>query len=359
MVTHDKNIQISILLDAPPAGVSGFIPLIVGAEADGTTLDGDVVRSYSTSDAVDADETAGFLSAFIANAVRRGFSQNPRPAIIKVGKKRTIEDTTYALALSNIATTDDNFYGVCIASRLAADQVSASAWAESRDKIFIFQSDDPAWLTAGIPTDFTSIEDSENSAVIYHDEDARSEDFSWLCNRLAFDPDSTSAPWDAPLNASVGYTASLSTTEVLAAEANSVNLLLPFGPVSTYVASEGVGVNLAGRQISEILTKHWFTRRLRERVAQEKVTYSGRGQKIPVSIEGIGIIQPLVDALLSQGVNAGHFVAGQVVSEFPIPTDADRNASRLRGGGSAQLAVSAGLFEFEFIFSRQPVVEAE
>lgn len=358
MVTHDKNIQITILLDAPPSGVSGFIPLIVGAEDDGTTLNGDVVRSYSDADAVDADETAGYLSAYVANAVRRGFSQSPRPAVIKVGRKATL-DADYTQALNTIAVNDDDFYGVCIDSRLAADQVDAAEWAEARDKIFVFQSSDSDWLTAGIPADYSDIEDFENSAVLYHDTDARSEDFSWLCNRLAFDPDETSAPWDAPLNASVGYIAALSTSEVAAAEANNANLLLPFGPSNTYVANEGVGVNLAGRQISEIVTKHWFTRRLRERVAQEKVTLSGRGQKIPVSIEGIGIIQPLVDALLSQGVNAGHFVAGQVRSDFPLPTDADRNASRLRGGGSAQLAVSAGLFVFTFVFSRQPVVEAE
>lgn len=353
--THDTIIQIQILLDPPPAGVSGFIPIIVGDAEEGTTLDGDRVRSYTSADDVDGD--SAHLSAYVADAVKRGFSQTPRPAVIKVGRKADTE--SFAEALSEIADVDGDFYGIAIESRLPADQIDSAEWAEARDHIFVFQSDDEDWLAAGIPADYATIEGFENTAGLYHDRPERSEEFSWLCNRLAFSPDDTSAPWDCALNASQGYQDDLSTSEKTFAEGNKINLLLPFGNARWYVACEGVGVNLAGRQISEIVTKHWFKRRLQESVAQTKIAYSGRGQKIPVSLEGVAIIAPLVEALFAQGEATGHFVGGQTVVDFPIPTAADIEAARIRGGGSAQLTTSAGKFEFTLVFSRQPVVEVE
>lgn len=357
--THDKQVQITILLDPPPAGVSGFIPLILGDEAEGNTLDGDRVRTYLDADAVDADETAGFLSAYVAGAVKAGFSQNPSPAEIKVGRVDTVGTESYADALNAISLVDDDFYGVAADSRLAADQVDVAQWAEARDRFFVLQSDDPQWLTADIAGDYSALLDFENSAVIFHDDDTQPGDMAWLCNRLAFNPDETSPPWDCSPSTIAPYTEPLNATEQGNAEDNNVNLLLKFGSDNTYISNNGVGVNLAGRQISEIVTKHWFKRRLQESVIATKIRYSGRGEKIPVSLDGVAIVQPLVENLFDQGEATGHFVAGQTVAEFPTPTQADIEAARIRGTGEAQLATSAGTFGFTLVFTRQPVVEED
>jgi len=357
--THDKQIQISILLDPPPAGVAGFIPLILGDEADGNTLDGDRVRTYLTPSAVDADETAGFLSEDVANAVRLGFSQTPRPAEIKVGRVDTTATEGYDEALTAIEGIDPDFYGIVADTRLAADQVAIATWTEARDRIFLLQSDDADWITAGIAGDFSAIADYENTAVVFHDTPAQLADSAWCANRLAFSPDVTSAPWDANLSGVQGYATTLTETEQGHAEDNNVNLVLPFGSATTYLASDGVGVNLAGRQISEIVTKHWFKRRLQEAVIATKIRQTGLGQKIPVSLDGVALVQPLVENLFDTGEDTGHFVPGQTSADFPIPTAADIEAARIRGTGSAQLATSAGTFDFDLVFSRQPVVETE
>jgi len=350
--THDNIIQISILLDPPPAGVAGFRPLILGDEQDGTTLDGDRSRVYSAGaiDEVDADETAGFLSEYIADAVRRGFSQTPSPSEIVVGRVDTAGTEGYDDALALI---DAPFYAVAIDSRDAVDHVAVAEWIEPRDKIFIFQSADGDWLTADPPAGYADILGFEQTAGLYHDRSDRSEEFSWLCNRLGFDPDEISVPWDAPINASVSYDTVITTGEASAAEENNINLLLPLGDSDHYVANEGVGVNLQGRQISEIVTKHWFKIRLAEAVAAEKVRRSTRGEKIPVSLEGSSLIEGIVNELFDQGEDANHFLDTE--TDFPTPTAADIEQARIRGGGTAQLAISAGKFIFDFVFQRGPL----
>ena len=121
--THDSIISISIILDPPPMGEAGFLPLIVGDEQDGTTLDGDRVRSYSAGaiDEVDADEDEGHLSEYVADAVRRGFSQNPAPDEILVGRVDTAGAESYDEALGLIED-EARFYGVAIDSRDPEDQ---------------------------------------------------------------------------------------------------------------------------------------------------------------------------------------------------------------------------------------------
>ena len=355
--THNDIISISIVLDPPPMGEAGFLPLIVGDEQDGTTLDGDRVRSYSAGaiDEIDADEDDGYLSEYVADAVRRGFSQNPAPDEILVGRVDTDEggaNESYSDALGLIED-EARFYGVCIDSRDPGDQEAVAGWVEPRDYLFLFQSDDADWLTADLPAAYDAWEAYEQTGGLYHDDSTRSEDFSWLCNRLAFDPDEQSVPWDAPLNSSVGYTDVITTGEKGNAEDNNINLLLPLGPSDHFVANEGVGVNLQGRQISEIVTKHWFKLRLQESVAAEKVLRTGRGEKIPVSLEGSALIESLVEDLFAQGEDADHVLDTE--TDFPVPTEADIEQSRIRGGGTAQLSISAGTFEFDFVFQRGPL----
>lgn len=353
--THESIISISILLDPPPTESAGFFPALAGD----FSLNGDRVRTYDNADDIDTDETAGYLSSFAATALKNGLAQSPSPGEVKAISVDVTGTEAYDTALSAAIAEDASIYAVAIDSRTAADQILAAQWAESRDQIFCFQSDEADILTSGFPAAYSTIEDSEHTLAIYHDDATRAEDFSEICNRLAFDPDERSAPWDAPLSPSVGYTTAISTTEKGHAEDNNFNLLLPLGSSDTFLANEGVGVNLAGRQMSEIVTKHWFTRRLREAVANEKVKYSGRGDKIPVSVEGSAVVQSLVEELFEQGEQAGHFIEGQTEADFPIPTSADINANRIRGGGSAQLATSAGKFNFTFTFSRDAVVEAD
>jgi hypothetical protein len=354
MADHLDNIVINISLDPAPQSRAGFgVPMII---ADGATssLDGDRIRAYATPAAAQADQTAGFLSAAMLAAVVAAFSQRIPPALVKVGRKDALE--TYGEALPLIIAADPDFFGICIESRAAADQllIAPLAEADPDGRIFILQSSDTDWKTAGLPAAYTALAGAEQSGVIYHDTDAQWSDFAWLANRLVFDPDSKSAPWDAAVQGVTGLASAPSATEKGHLDDNHCNHGLPYGAETFFVDA---GVNVNGRPLHEIVTAAWFKARLREQVTAVKTAASARGDKIVIGPSGQGQILAEIAALFQRGVNASHFVAGQT-TQFAEPiTDVDLDLQRLRFGGSGQVAGSARLFEFNFNFSRSPIFE--
>lgn len=354
-VTHNNIISITILLDAPPVQQQGFAPLLLVDEDDGNTLDGDRYRVYTSSEDVSTDETAGYISAATASALNVGFGQTPAPSEILVARVDTVATESYADALDAVEAETDDFYAVSLDSRTESDQTGVETWVSTRKKLALFQTSTVDWKN-GAYDPFSS----EHVGVCFHDTDTEDADVAWACNRLAFAPDSKSVGWDAPLSSVDEYSTAITSTEKSQLEDNNANVILPLGTSDTFIANEGVGVNVAGRQISEIVTKHWFGIRLQERVSQLKVETAARGDKITVSASGSSKVQAVVDKLFAEGERIGHFVPGQTTTDgyFPVPNDADRDANRIRGGGKAQLANNAGEFEFEFTFTRDPVVEA-
>jgi hypothetical protein len=350
---HLDNIVINITLAPAPLQIAGFgIPLII---ADGTTssLDGDRVRAYGSVTAAAADSTAGFLSAAMLAAVTAAFSQRTPPQTVKVGRT-DIGDADIAASLLAIEVADADFYGVATETRTAADQVLVSGVVEAMSRIYILQSSDVGWLTAGIPAAYTSIAGSERTAVLFHDIDTEWGAFAWLANRLVFDPDNQSAPWDAAVQGVAGLATAPSDTEKGHLDDNFANHGLPYGAEIFFVDA---GVNLAGRPLHEIETADWFEARLQEAIVGVKTTASAAGRKIVVGPDGQGQILAEIAALFQRGVNAAHFIAGQTEQTAEEITQADLDLGRLRFSGRAQLASSARIFIFSFNFSRTPLFE--
>jgi len=349
---HLDNIVINITLDPAPLQRAGFgIPLLI---VDGTTssLGGDRVRAYTDVTGAAADVTAGELSAAALAAITAAFSQRTPPATVKVGKKDGGD--AYDVALGEILAVDTDFYGVAIESRIAGDQIPVSTAVEASNRIFVFQSSDADWLTASLPAAYTTIAGRERTGYVYHDTDAVWSDFAWLANRLVFDPDNQSAPWDAGVQGVAALATAPTATEKINLDANFANHGLPYGAETFFIDA---GVNAAGRPLHEIVTADWFDARLREAIAALKTAASARGDKIVIGPSGQGSILGEINALFDQGSRAtvGHFVAGQTRATAETITQADIDAQRLRFSGAAQLASSARAFEFNFNFSRTPI----
>jgi hypothetical protein len=354
MADHLDNIQINISLDPAPLSRAGFgVPLII---ADGATssLDGDRVRSYASVNEAAADEASGFLSAAMLAAVTAAFSQRTPPALVKVGRKAALE--TYPQALAAIKIADPDFYGFAIESRNSVAQlaVAAANEADPKRRIFVLQSSDADWLDAGYPAAYTGLDVAEQTAILYHDTNTVWADFAWIANRLVWDPDQRSAPWDCAVQGVVGYANEISSTEKGHLDTHHANNGLNYGSEPFFVDP---GVNAVGRPLHEIVTAAWYKARLQEQIVNLKTAASARGDKIVIGPSGQGQLLGEIASLFQRGVNARHFVAGQTEQWAEEITDTDYDLGRLRAGGRAQLASSARVFVFSFNFTRSPIIE--
>lgn len=350
---HHDNISITITLDPAPAAERGFgIPLLM-VDAATSSLDGDRTRRYSTYAAVQADNTAGFISAGVLEAARVAFSQNRPPDEIMLGTQQGVE--TWDVALAAIIVDDPDFYGICIEPRSDTEILAVSAAVEALvpGRLFIAQSADADWLTAGLPAALTALDTRERTAVVYHDTAAEWADFGWLAGRLSWDPDETSAPWDAEVK-EVAQLATLPTdTQKGNLDDNNANHILPYGGVNAWMDP---GASQNTRPLYEQLTADWFEARLQERIASLKNTLSNRGEKLILDEGGQNAVLGEILAQYNEGEAAGHFVTGQTTAVAETLTAADKTAQRMRFTGEAEIAVSGRIFVFTFNFGREAVV---
>jgi hypothetical protein len=351
---HLDNIVINISLD--PAGATGadfFFPMIIADEANGTTLDGDRVRTYSDTLAISTDETAGFLSTFIADNLRAGLSQQPFPQKLKVGKKTAVE--SYSDALTAIRLVDDLFYTTDIESRVDADLLVISGAIEPvKRKLAVIQSDEATFLTTGFPAGLTAIDGRERTAISWHDDDTEPMAFAWAASVLAFDPNVTSAPWDKGVNGVTAISTALTQGQKDFLDANKANVGLELDGAPFFVDA---GVNAAKRPLYEMMTLDWFEATLQARVASAKARLSNRGKKWTVDATGQARLLAIVNQLFDQGADpdVGHFIQGAKDFRPVAITSDDLDNQRLRITGPGQFAVSGRLFQFDLNFTRQPL----
>lgn len=354
---HLDTISISISLDpAPIVGTDFGAILIIADEANGTTLDGDRVRTYASLAAVQADNTAGFVSAGLLAAATTAFSQDRQPSSIKIGRKAVAE--AYDVALTAIEAVDPAFYAIAIESRTAADQllIAAAVEASSTPRLFFLQSADADFLTTGFPAALSGLDGNERSIICYHDTATEWYDVAYPANRLAFDVDQQSVPWGLfTLKGVAAYASAPTDTQKGFLRTNKANPGLPYSTAAQFAPYKGVNAN--SRPIYEVLTGDWFQSRLRDATVSTVLAAHNAGRKIPVTPEGQAIMGALVSSQFQIGTTAGHFVAGQTEVTYPAITDADRAAQLIRVSGRGQLVVSGLDFTYDFVFTRDPITE--
>lgn len=345
--TLDSLIEITIILDSIERSRVGFgTPLFLAQ-----TSQDSLVLQISSSNDIDELESAGDITSAQAEKLRYGIMQNPRVSTIKLGRKD--DGQSYQDALAAVESEDDEWYGLAIDSRSDDDIKEVSQWSETRKKLFLAQSSDSDWLEQN-PDQFAfdGIDDATRTAVYYHPDDSAALDIANLTNRLAFSPDAQSAPWDGHEVRGVG-TYSISNTELANIIDKNANVMLPKGAHPRVIDP---GTNLDGRPLYEIVTKDWFTSRLRDRIARLRVNTANRGEKIPLT-ESISMVRPIVESVFIEGVAAGHFVADQWEVDFQPLSDNDVAERRIRATGGAQNAVSGRRFDLQFNFQQTPVLE--
>lgn len=357
MADFNSNITININLDAPPSAFTGFSsPLFIDAGSD---LDGDRIRTYETVAAAQVDNTAGFLSNAALAAITAAFSQLRTPASVKVASKGALEGYDDALAAAQ--AEDNNFYTVSIDDRgTAASLEEASAGVAAlpsrTPKLALLGSSDAAWLTGTPNVAFATLRTRESTAVIYHNSATEPVDVAFAGNRLSFNPDTRSVPWECQLVGLNALSPTLTDTQANFAIANKVNLMQAYGPAPLFLDP---GFNILGRPIYEIVTRDWFHIRLEERVAALKVSLSNSGQKLILddtagAVSAQRYMLSVAKALYQEGLTAGHFIEdpGAYFRAVPV-TSTDLSLQRVRIVGAARLAVSARLFEFDLNFTRE------
>ena len=349
--SHLDNITINISLDPAPQTSQGFDMLLIVPLAT-NTLDGDRFRTYTGTADVAADLAAGYISAAVSTRLNVAFTQRPAPAQVLAGYADLVGGETYATAIALIRAAGASFYGVSILVRSDTEILAVALAMESDRGLFILQSADADWLTTGLPGALTALAVYERTIIQYHDTDAEGQDIAIGANRLAYDPDVQSVPWDAPVNGVAALATAPNATQKGFLDANNANHGLPYGGAAMFIDP---GVNATGRPVYEIFTADWFEIRLEERVAAEKVAHSSRGQKLTIDAAGQAKILSILEGLGAQGVAAEHFTE---FSFEPVTiTQADKDAQRMRFTGVATFAVSARLFQFDLNFTRTAIAD--
>ena len=339
---HSNTIIANLYLSPSPPSRASFSTVLFLVDYATNPIP-DRVVAYADASEVAAALVATDISATTASVLTKAFTQIPTLSNIKVAYWDTVGLETLSSAMTAIQAFDDDWYGSVIYSRADADIAAWAALVEARRKLFIAQSADATWLTAGVPAGLSTIDGVERTATIYHDVDAEPADICWLASRLVFDPDTQSAGWEGQIRSVAGLTTGLTAAQRDFAEANNCNLGLPFSSADVYVSP---GVNMNGRGIYEILSADWYITRVSEDMAYLKLQHTARGAKIPVNAEGQVKVMGILNSRLQQGVAAGHFVKGQTrVTPIDITT-ADETARRLRFKVEAQIAGDTRIFMF-------------
>ncbi len=351
MADHNSTVSVNVTLDGPPAGVVAFGTELLLFES-ATIHDGtDRVRSYSSADDAedDADLPAGALAA-----ARTAFAQPTPPSLLKIGRKVPATET-WPEALAAVRAVDDQFYGLSISSRAAADVEAVSEVVEPLpNKVALLQTSEASILTDTLAAAIADAFERERTAIVFHNDDTQWADVGWAANRLVADPDIISAPWDCEL-AGVSAPTTLTTTQYNYAIGHGANILAPLDGAAVYLDP---GVNGKGRPIYEILTRDWFSTRLQERVTALRVELSRRYQKLVLddaagATSAQQYLLSIIGGLYQEGLAAGHFIDDTNARFYALAISADDlSARRVRVKGQARFAVSGRLFDFNINLTR-------
>jgi len=359
-------IDLTINLTPPPAAPVGFGEvLLLVDEAPGNPLPG-AARFYRFTSVAAATtaQAAGDITAAVLQAITDAFTplagQSRAPTAVQVGRVDTGGGESYPDALALVLAAGASVWAVCADTRTDSVQVAldAAIASASNRMIGIWQSSHADWKlpAGGIPAGYTGI-DSGRSLIVWHDTDAEWADLVWATNRLAFDPDVISVVWNTPLPAVEAYATGLTETERDDVIANGANVVLPYYSATSYVyPAESVSDTGAGFTGNELLTRDWFEQRAFEKIAAEQIKLATRGEKIPVTIEGQGIVLGALAWVVETSQTAGHIVKGQIAIRGDAIDAADLAGLQLSFTGEGQIENSAKKLIVGLSFGRQAVV---
>jgi len=158
----------------------------------------------------------------------------------------------------------------------------------------------------------------QNTLILWRSEDSEYSTTGWATSFFSVDPDR--AVTTAASKEIVGSTPD--TDDAVLTQTELTNVLNNGGNVYTRrrgLAETWQGRNVSGVPIDLILTAHWVTERISERVATLLHRESNKGSRVPYTDEGAGQVLGEGQVVLNDGVRIGHFVETQI--ENPAGAD--------------------------------------
>ena len=238
----------------------------------------------------------------------------------------TISDVTPNASIDDdltlIENADDDWY--CIASTINSETNvdDIAAWVETRDKIFVAQTQDQLELTSGgtLGSGLAGF-NYDHTGIIFTRSTVDASCAAWPGRMLPYDPGS--ATW--ALKTVTGITAdSLTATERGFLDGDSMNYY-------TTVAGVDVtrkGVMASGEYLDVIVGIHW----LKARIAEEVFALLASNPKVPYTDKGVAMVTAVVRAVLLKGASRGIITAESIQISAPLVADiatADRAARLL------------------------------
>lgn len=264
-------------------------------EAPGSGLPRDRVTSYSSMTAIAEDYSEGNAAYKMAQAA---FSQDTAPTRVKIGLKLVSE--TYVEALNECISSDNDWYGLAIESKDAADILAVAAAVESMKKIFGASSSDAGIKSPSASDDVMSqlkAASYARSYLFFHTQaDTYHPECALFGCMLPTDPGS--ATWKFKTLSGIPVD-SFTTQERDTLIAKGANIYESIAGVS--ITREGVMAEGPAAFIDIIHGIDWLQQRMMERIYIRLHT----APKVPYTNTGIASIESLVRAQLEQGIAYG------------------------------------------------------
>lgn len=299
-MSFDNNVVVNVLAPAAPVTQQTFD--ILSIHDDFTYTAGGPIKVFNSNAAAQADTD---LSAGAKAAAASAFSQQPSVRRLFVATVPAVGWTTDA-NLDAILAANSEWIAFGANTRLEADILSVSLWAEANERIFWPQTSDQAVLdgTAGnVAKDLTATS-AAFTMLGWHDIDAEHQMIAWLSKFFAVDPDQGATITAYKTLAGItNDELAVDDTEQAVALADNANLYLTFNGVG----ATGNGVASDGNFMDELVTKLWLKFRANEALAQLLLNVSNAGGKIPFNSKGIAMGADPIQRLLSRGERIEHF----------------------------------------------------
>lgn len=291
MANIDRVSNVQISLNTTGLTKLGFSTImVVGTHTNGSGR----VLAYTDTDQLIDD---GFkTSDSIYKAVSAAFSQTPRPRQVKVGKWDGKE--TIAEAMAAICAEDNDFYGIALADRTAANVLATAEWTETHTKLFCTATADVNAKDASQSTDVGAQLQSKNyyrTAPWYHALAADEYlDVAIMARCFAIDPGGET--WSLKKLAAITAD-NLSETEYNALTKKGYNTFEKFRNVS--ITQNGKVA--AGEWIDVIRFRDW----LQEEISTNVFSLLINSDKVPYTDPGIAAIEGVVKKALEDGQAKG------------------------------------------------------
>jgi hypothetical protein len=264
----------------------------------------------------DPDVGAAAVGAVVtvtASVAGTGFTFGSESTGSAITESQTQANVSIATELAAVAAENNDWYGLHLVSRVAANILVAASWAESAGKLHVAQTSDAGVLTS-VTNDIASqlvALNRQRTHLRWYSVDAAPMAFALLAERLAYDIDVQAVPgWGAVrLSGVTANDSAVSDTAKVNARAKRAGLYLSLlGQAATDSNAGGIRMG-NGDFIDARIVADWLQARITEDTAALLLSQASLGRQIPFTDAGFEQLGAVALNRLDQGIALGHLEA--------------------------------------------------